>query len=210
MTRKEICELVQMRIAGGIPTDDFPVSLNEINLWLDHAIAASAMKNYTDGVQIDGLEFVGDAYYTTFKDLTLTQDTTSLYYKTTLPAPPISVPRGYDISSALWQKPQGGYTVMLRVNPQQLDYYQALPKPKNAIEWWVEGKTMYVRTDSQQLLNNGKVSVRMVGSAGSRGLSDEALVSADSVPYVVDYLYKQFMPGEQMPKDNVNDGNNTR
>jgi hypothetical protein len=211
MTRKELCELIQMRLAGGMPSDDFPITLDEINLWLDHGIAASAMKNYTDGVQIDGLEFIGDAYYTTFKNLSLTKDTDSLYYTTTLPAAPIGVPRGYDITSAYIMKPEGGYSkAMLRVNPQQLDYYNELPKPKDAIEFWVEGKVMFVRTDTAFLLNNNKVAVRMAGSAGSRSLTAEALVPADAVPFVVDYVFKYFLQTDQMPKDLMNDGTNAK
>lgn len=211
MTRKEICELIQMRLAGGMPSDDFPITLNEINLWLDHGIAASAMKNYTDGVSIDGLEFIGDAYYVTFKNLTLTQDTDSLYFKTTLPAAPVGVPRGYDIASAYIMKATGGYgTPLVRVNPQQIDYYDSLPKPKNSIEFWAEGTTLYVKTATTALLTGAKVAIRMVGSAGSRALTDEALVPSDAVPYVVEYVFKYFMQTDAMPKDTMNDGTNTR
>ena len=210
MTRKEICELVQIRLAGGMPTDDFPITLHEINLWLDHGIAASAVKNYSDGVQIDGFEFVGDAYYTTFKDLVLSQDSVSLYYTTTIPAPPVSLPRGYDISSALLQKPEGGYTGMIRVSPQQLEFYNDLPKPKNSIEYWTEGSTMFVTTSTQQLLTGSKISIRMVGSAGKRALTDDALVSADAVPFIVDYLFKYFLQTDNMPKDTMNDGTNIK
>jgi hypothetical protein len=213
MTRKEICALIQIRLAGGMPSDDFAVTLNEINLWLDHAIAASAMKNYADGVQIDGIEFVGDAYYTTFKDLVLSQDSISLYYKTTIPAPPVSVPRGYDISSAYIQKGVGigGFNKpMIRVTPQALDFYNDLPKPKNSVEYWTEGMTMYVTTTTSTLLNGAKVAVRMIGSAGSRLLTDEALVPNDAIPFIVDYVFKYFMPTDSAPKDTMNDGTNNK
>ena len=211
MIRKELCELIQIRLAGGMPSDDFPITLNEINLWLDHAIAASAVKNYTDGVSIDGLEFVGDAYYATFKNLTLTQDTDSLYFKTTIPAPPVGVPRGYDIASAYIMQATGGYgTPLVRVNPQQLDYYESLPKPKNSIEFWVEGVTLFVKAATTNLLTGAKVAVRMIGSAGSRSLTDAALVPNDAVPYIVDYVFKYFSQTDQMPKDLTNDGTNTR
>ena len=63
MTRKTLCELIQRRLAGGDVSDDFSPKLDEINLWLNHGIAASAFKNYTDSVQIDGIEFVSESFY---------------------------------------------------------------------------------------------------------------------------------------------------
>lgn len=200
-----------MRIAGGMPSDDFPVTLQEINLWIDQGIAASAMKNYGDGVQIDGFEFIGDAYYCTFRNLNLVQDTTSLYYHTTLPTAPVGVPRGYDITDAYIQQPQGGYgKPMVRVTPQQLGFYDDLPKPKNSIEYWVENTTLFVKTDLPLLLTGSKVAVRMIGSAGDRSLTAEVLAPQDAIPYIVEYIMKIFVPTDSAPKDTMNDGTNIK
>src|SRR5690606_2264262 len=98
MTRKEICELIQRRLAGGTPSNDFEPVLDEINKWLDFGVGQAAVQNYRDSTQIE-VEYVGDAFYTTFKGIALTKDPDSGYWSGTLPTPPVGLPSGHDISS---------------------------------------------------------------------------------------------------------------
>lgn len=206
MIRKEICELIQFRLAGGVPQDSFEPTLDEINKWLDHGAAAAAMKNYTDGVQIDGMEYVADAFYLTTKGIALTKDSDSGYWTATLPNAPIGIPRGYDITS-LYLQGSGRYSnSLVRLNPQQIDYYRSLPKPKNFIFYWPENDTLYI--DSFADLTNEKAVVRMAGSAGKRLLTDKFLCPDDYIPFVVEYVFKQFLPKTNVPKDNLNDSVN--
>jgi len=213
MTRKEISELILRRLAGGDPTDDFPVTLQEINLWLDQAVAASAMRNYTDSVSVDGIEFVGDAYYTTFKNIFLAKDSVTQDFYGTLPAMPVAVPRGHDISSVYLQITSPTVSLsppLVRMNPQQLSFAHSLPFPKTTPRYWVEGNQVYVRGFDGTDYTARNITIRMVGSAGKRLLTDELLIPSDYLPFVIEYIMKNFLPTQNGPKDTVNDGNDIK
>lgn len=204
MKRKTLCELIQRRLAGGDVSDDFSPKLAEINLWLNHGIAASAVKNYTDAVKIDGIEFVSDAFYLTITDLTIYKDETTGWYFADLPAAPWALPPGYDIS---WAKIQGsGYLSkgMVRTNPNRRAVHEALPKIPNKLYWWVDTNRLYI--DSFTALQHNKLAVRMAGSAGSTysgGLDDTLRVPDDAIPYIMEYVLRVF--GQKVVPDMSND-----
>jgi hypothetical protein len=90
-----------------------------------------------------------------------------------------------------------------------MDYHFDLPAPKNAVFWWVEGNTLYVRPGATNVAGVS-VAVRMIGSAGSRSLADQLLVPNDAVPQVVEYVLRHFLQTDQLPKDTMNDGVNVK
>lgn len=202
-TRREISELIQRRFAGGTPSQDFEPTLDEINKWLDYGVASAAMKNYADGVNIDGIEFVGDAFYTTVKNLVLTTDDGTPYYKTTLPSQPVSLPRGYDIASVQVMNGNKVSKSGIRVSPQQLDYYKSLPKP-DGFFYWTEQQTLFV--DSDLVMTGKKLLVRMASSAVDRSLDAALTIPDDQMAFLLDFMFRYF--GNKVPQDYSNDGKN--
>jgi len=201
MTRKEVCELIQRRLAGGTPSNDFEPVISEINAWLDYGIAQAAIRNYRDGAEID-VEYIADAFYTTFKNIPISREPESGYWKGVLPSPAIGVPRGYDITSVMPASNGRFGKPFIRVTPQQLDYYNDLPRPIGPF-FWTEESFIYVETNMD--LSGVKLAVRMASSAGKRGLNDEVLCPADYIPLVIEYTMAKFQP---RPKDNSTDGVN--
>lgn len=207
MTRKTLCELIQRRLAGGDVSDDFSPKLDEINLWLNHGIAASAFKNYTDAVKIDGIEFVGEAFYISVKNLTISEDTTTGWYFVTLPSSPYALPKGYDITMVAIQGNGKLSQSLLRTDAVRFDANKKLPQVPNKIYWWPEGNVLWM--DSFTALQNDKLFIRMAGSAGSTysgGLEDELRVPDDAIPFIVQYVMGLF--AQPVPQDNNNDGQN--
>lgn len=205
MTRREICELIQLRIAGGTPSQDFEPTLDELNLKLDPAAASAAMKNYADGVNVDGIEFVGDAFYTTIKNLTLIEDTDTPYFKTTLPVAPLALPRGYDVASVAVMAGRNRLSANgVRVTPQQLDYYKSLPTPPNSFFYWFENTTLYVESFTE--MTGMKLLVRMASSSIDKSLDSKFYVPDDYLGFVMEIVERQYLP--RAPQDSSNDGKN--
>lgn len=209
MIRKVLCELIQRRLAGGDVPDDFSPKLDEINKWLDHGIAASAFKNYTDAVRVDGVEFVSESFYITVSGLTISEDTNTGLYYTTLPSAPYALPPGYDVTMVALQVDGKLSRGMVRKNPTRHNTFTSLPKPPNKLFYWFDGAKIWI--DSFTALQSNTLHVRIASSKGSvqnGGLNDELRVPDDAIPFITDYVLRTF--GAMQPQDNSNDGVNQR
>lgn len=204
MKRRVICELIQRRLANGTPDDTFEPSLYEINRWLDYPVGVAAWRNYTDTAQVD-VEIIGDAYYATYKGIPLSSDA-DMRYKALLPALPLSVPRGFDISDARLEYQGVAGKPLIRITPQQQSSFEDLIKPKNYSFYRVEGSSMVIESDV--LLDDYTVRVTMAGSCGNVELDDEFLCPDDAITFVVDWVFNKFLGTINLPKDNMNDGLN--
>lgn len=202
MTREQLCELIQRRLAGGNVPDDFSPKIQEINFWIDHGIAFAAMKNYTDNANVADVEYISDSFYTTFYNLPLVKNELTNSWYTYIPTVPYGIPRGHDIISASVQGPSGLNKQMLRLTLSQVSYFKTFDTPLNSVFYWVEGNTLNV--DGSPLLDNYSVMVKMAGSSGSDNLTETVRCPADSIPSVVDYVVRQFI--QPVQKDLSNDG----
>jgi hypothetical protein len=203
--RREICEQIQRRLAGGTPSSDFEPTLSEINSWLDAAVAKCATISYNQSAQVE-YEYVADSFYATYKNIALSKDNDSGYFKGALPQAVIGLVRGYDISEAMIMGTGQYSKPLVRVSPIQLSIYEDLPKPKDEIFYWTEGSDIYVRSSFS--IAGKKLVVRMAGSAGKRGLDDELLCPADMIDLVINYVRTQF--AQPIPQDRSADGLNQK
>ena len=79
MTRNQIIERVLRQIYNGQPSDDSNITYGLVNQWLNDAIGVAAKKNYTDNIQLDGVAYVNNSFYTTFKDSAVTDENNFTY-----------------------------------------------------------------------------------------------------------------------------------
>lgn len=207
MTNRQLAELIQRQIAGGTPSDDFEPKLEEIALWIPHGVAAAARVNYTDGVNVDGIEFVGDAFYTTIKNLALTLDEDTGWYQTTLPTLPYGLSTGYDITAMRVQGDRQVSDAAIRIPQRQVSFYDRMRLPPNKLFFWVEGKTVNVK--SFAVLDGMAVRVTMA-TPGTGGLDADMNCPDDYIPMVVDYVKKQLLTPQPQPPDLSNDGVNVK
>jgi hypothetical protein len=202
-TRRYIAELIQMSLAGGVPSPDFQPSLDEINGQLDFAVAHAAKIQYNESAQMD-TEFVSDAFYYNFKNLALTKEADTGYWKTTMPASPIGLPRGYDITSVHIQGTGGYSKALVRLTPQQIAYYRELPVPKNRIFFFTQGAELFLVSDFD--LGGESAMVRMAAPAGKRALTDQLMCPEDMIKFVIEYLEAKYLQKSGKPTDKSNDG----
>ncbi len=202
-SRYVFLEKIIRQVYGEQPSDDSSITFNLANVWLSEAIAAAAKKNYTDSLSLDGIAYVNNSFYTTYKDLAIVSDR-QLVYKITLPEIPIGIGRNEGVSS-LQIKYGNGYSYdCIPLSVAQVGYVDGMMPIPNRLLYWTEGNFIYVKTTVQ--LYQHTALVRMISGGDSSDLDSVLNVPSDYLGFITDYVMKNLMIGRQVPKDLINDG----
>jgi hypothetical protein len=204
MTRRVLIEQIRRLYYGGVPGDDANLTENEVNLYINQAIAYVAKVNYTDAIKLDGVETVSDAFYATFKNLTLTLDSDTGYWYASLPHPPLGLSRGYGISTVTFPVSTGLAKAPVAISPREIDIIDNLKKPPSKIFFWAEGGRLYFKSPYYNL--NGKTPIVRMVSAESSDLTAEVNVPGEHISEMINWILNQLKVRKGMPEDTTNDG----
>lgn len=207
MTRYQLIERILRQIYGGQPSDDSNITFNLVNQWLNDAIGGAVKKNYTDSIQMDGVAYINNSFYTTYSGLTISPDGSpvNMIYKFTLPQIPIALGRNEGVASVKFSDTNGRLSydaIPLSIN--QVSYINELRPIQNKIVYWSEGTFIYAK--SSILLNKYTAAVRMVSGGDSSNLDSILIIPDDYMPFIVEYIKGQLAFEESRPIDTSNDG----
>jgi len=204
MTRKTFIERILRQIYNGQPSDDSSITFNQVNQWLNDAIGVAAKKNYTDSIQMDGVAYVNNSFYTSYSSLTITQvDNTT--FKFTLPQIPVALGKNEGIATLQFSNsktPTSFGAVPLSMN--QVGYQDTLRPIQNKVVYWPQGQEVYMSTGIP--LTAYKANVRMVSGGDSTDLNSTLIIPDDYVPIMVEYIKAQLAFERSRPIDALNDG----
>lgn len=202
MTRGQLIEQIWRQVSGGYPTDDSNITPSLISLYVNQGIALAVKTNYKESIQLDGIGYVNNSFYTTFKNLDIEADEQGLW-KIQLPSVPLSVGRNEGVSALRFKDETGTISYdAIPLNVTQVGYSPIRPIP-NKVFYYYEGNLLYVV--SSMLLDQLKAYVTMI-SPGTGASSDAVLVPDDYVPLVIEYVSKMLNFELRQPKDAANDG----
>ena len=207
MTRKILIEQIRRMYYGGIPSDDSNLTENEVNQYINQAIAYIAKVNYTDAIKLDGVETLSDAFYATFKGLAITKDTDTGYYSTTLPHPPLGLSRGYGIATVTFPVSTGLAKAPTAVSPREVDFIEQIKLPPSKIFYWAEGKTLWFKSYINLV---GKFAIVRMVSAENSDISSELNIPGEYISDMINWIMNQLSMRKQMPEDTTNDGVDTK
>lgn len=204
MTRKTFIERILRQIYNGQPSDDSSITFNQVNQWLNDAIGVAAKKNYTDSIQMDGVAYVNNSFYTSYSSLTITQvDNTT--FKFTLPQIPVALGKNEGIATLQFSNsktPTSFGAVPLSMN--QVGYQDTLRPIQNKVVYWPQGQEVYMSTGIP--LTAYKANIRMVSGGDSTDLNSTLIIPDDYVPIMVEYIKAQLAFERSRPIDTSNDG----
>ena len=204
MTRKTFIERILRQIYNGQPSDDSSITFNLVNQWLNDAIGVAAKKNYTDSIQMDGVAYVNNSFYTSYSSLTITQvDNTT--FKFTLPQIPVALGKNEGIATLQFSNsktPTSFGAVSLSMN--QVGYQDTLRPIQNKVVYWPQGQEVYMSTGIP--LTAYKANIRMVSGGDSTDLNSTLIIPDDYVPIMVEYIKAQLAFERSRPIDTSNDG----
>lgn len=207
MQRKAFIERFLIQISGGFQEDDHEITYDLVNSWMGDAIGAAAKACYKEAIQIDGIGYVNNSFYTTFSGLSIvTDDTDNLCYKLTLPEIPVGIGRNEGISTLRFKDDNGFVSLTaIPLSMNQQAYADSMPIIPNKILYWPEGNTLRMKTPL--ILTSYTAIVKMISGGDATDLNSELNVPPDFFPIMMEYLKAQLGFEKAQPKDIVNDGN---
>lgn len=193
-------------VYGGYIPSDSEITVNLVNTYINQGIALAVKQNYNDAIQLDGIAYINNSFYLTFKGLAITADE-EFIYKIQLPQIPIGIGRNEGISTLQFRDAGGllSYTA-LPLSQNQVGYRKGLRPIPNKIFYWPEGDSLYAET-SYILTSAGlTASVRMVSGGDSTNLDSNLNVPDDFIPIIDTFVTKLLLKERMVPKDAVSDG----
>lgn len=205
MTRKIFIERILRQIYNGQPTDDSSITFNQVNQWLNDAIGMVVKKNYTESIQMDGVAYINNSFYTTFTDLDITPETVdNVTYSVDLPVIPYALGRNEGVATLQFVGDKKTSQTAIPLSMNQVAYIEQLRPIQNKILYWVEGKQVFVKTTIP--LSNYKATLRLISGGDSSDLGSTLVVPDDYMPMIVEYIKGQLAFERSRPIDQSNDG----
>lgn len=203
-TYKSLAQRIKRHIANGFPNSSFPVSDNELYLYIDQAAAFNLVGQAWNQAKIEGNICVPEGYLTTFSLPALQHDSITREWYTTLPQPPVSLPLGYSIDAGYFADAVNGKGVNVSFIKQKRVAYRdnmpSSPKPRA----WVEGSKIIVKMPDGSSLLGQTLYVRMASSR-MQSETGEMVIPPDAIEAVFKSVTEKLMIRMQMPKDVVAD-----
>ena len=205
MTRYQLIERVLRQIYNGQPSDDSNITFGLVNQWLNDAIGAAAKKNYTDNIQLDGVSYINNSFYTTFKNLDIYAETVdNVTYRVDLPSIPVALGRNEGVATLQFVGDKKTSQTAIPLSMNQVAYQEQLRPIQNKIAYWIEGENIYVKSSIP--LTSYKATLRMVSGGDSTDLDSTLIIPDDYMPIVIDYIKNQLVFEKSRPIDQSNDG----
>lgn len=204
MTRRTFIERTLRQIYNGMPSDDSEITYNLVNIWLSDGIGAAAKKNYTDNFQLEGVGFVNNSFYSTFKGIVIEEEDRNLY-TATLPQLPFGIGQTDGTPIVIFKdgnKTLSYPAVMLSEN--QVGIQRQMRRIPNKIICYTEG--IYLKIITSIIMTPYTVNATLVSGGDANDLDSELNIPADYMSVCVEYIKSQLLFERKMIPDLANDG----
>ena len=204
-TRQQLIDRILRFYYNDFPGDDAIISNNEIDLYINDAIASVATKQAMDAYNITGIVSVPEGYITTYTLTTPTLDDNTGFYSTAIPHPPIGLPDLASVVGVFFGGARGQSKPILYISPREMDYFLFMPKPPQAAFYWIENSTIYFwcRTDLSHTTDN--IYIRMATNVQS-GANDVLNIPPEAVDLVFTSVIQKILQRKGIVPDLINDG----
>jgi hypothetical protein len=204
MTRQQLIEQILRQVYGGQPSDDSAITYNLVNQYINQGIGLAVKQNYKDSIQLDGVGYVNNSFYTTFKGLTITKDENFLW-KIVLPEVPMGIGHNEGMANLRLKNSTNDVSLdCLPLSTNQKGYVQTMKNIPNKVLYYVEGSNALIL--SSLTLSQYTASVTLISGGDSTNLSSTLNVPADYIPMITNYAMQALMVERKQPQDQTNDG----
>ena len=205
MKRNALIEQISRLVHNGQPTQDSSITDNLINIYINQGLALAVKQNYKESIQLDGVGYVNNSFYSTFKGIAITQDENFLW-KFELPQIPVAVGRNEGISNVRFKSTTKKVSIdAIPLGISQVGYVGNMRSVPNKVLYYIEGN--YAKVLTPILMSDYTASVTMISGGNSTDLTSELIVPDDYIPVIIDYCSKLLILERNQAEDAANDGN---
>ncbi len=205
-----LVERIKRHMANGFPSASFFASDNEIQLYINDALAFGLVGGVYNMAKMEGTLSVPDGYLQTYSLPALTQDNITREWKTTLPLPPLSLPLGYSLSNAYFADSVNGKGIQINlIKPNRVAYRKNMPL-QYGVNAWVEGSTFILEaSDGSSLLDKNlyvtMASTRVADVNAPLNVPDDVIANVFNL--VTNKLIERLKNPKDIVKDDISAGN---
>ena len=205
MTRYALIERILRQIYNGQPSDDSSITYNLVNQWLNDAIGLAVKKNYTDSIQMDGVAYINNSFYTTYTNLDISaEQVDNVTYSVALPQIPFALGKNEGVATLQFVGDKKTSQTAIPLSMNQVAYIDNMRPIQNKILYWIEGKHIYAKSSIP--LTSYKATLRMISGGDSSDLTSTLIIPDDYMPLIVEYIKGQLAFEKSRPIDQSNDG----
>lgn len=206
MTRGAYIERILMQIYGEKPTDDAEITFNLVNLYLNDGIGVAAKACYKEAIQLDGVAYVNNGFYSTFSGLAIVSDSTdNLCYKLTLPEIPTGIGRNEGLAEIRFIDSSGFVSLpAIPVSISEWGYMDGMRPIPNKIMILQEGNL--VRMKTSLIMTEYTGTAKIISGGVSSDLNGVLILPPDYFPIITQYIREQLILERSIPTDGANDG----
>lgn len=204
MDRYSFIERTLRQIYGGYIPDDSEATFLLVNNWMTDGIGLAAQQCYKGNIAIDGIGYVNNGFYTTFRGVAITAFE-QYTYRITLPEIPVGIGR---VEGTPQLRLVSGNNISLSCIPMsenQASFSQTMRPVQNKTLYKPEGKYLYLY--STLILSLYTANVTMISGGDATNLDSELNVPPDYLPVIAEYIKQQLLVEQSRPRDTANDGN---
>lgn len=207
MIRKALIEQILRQVYGEQPSDDASITSGLVNVMINQGLAIAAKQNYREAIQLDGIGYVNNSFYSTFSGTEITEDTTDNFqYYITLPQVPLGIGTNEGVPTLQFKYDGNNHSnTAIPMSMNQVGYVSEMRTIPNKILYYPENIKIRIRTTI--LLNIGySWVVKVISGGDSTDLNSEIACPDDYIPIIISYVTQQLMMARNQPRDAQNDG----
>lgn len=204
MTRNQFIERTLRQIYGGYIPDDSEITFLLVNNWMTDGIGLAAQQCYKGNIAIDGIGYVNNGFYTTFRGISISSFE-QFTYRITLPEIPVGIGRIEGTPQLRLVDNNNISLSCIPVSENQASFFQTMRPIQNKVTYKPEGKYLYVY--STLILTSYTANVTMISGGDATDLDSDLNVPPDYLPVIQEYVKQQLLVEQSRPRDTQNDGN---
>lgn len=204
-TRKQLIDRILRFYYDGVPDEAATITDNEIDLYINDAIATVMNKQAMDAYNITGIMSVPEGYITTYTIATPALDDKTGFYYSFIPHPPMGLPGESGVVGVFFGGGRGQSKPILYVAPHEVDYFSFMPKPPQAAFYWIENSYIYFWSRTDITRTTDTIYIRMATNVQTSN-STVLNIPPDAIDLVFSSVIQKIMPRKGIVQDLINDG----